>query len=116
MKTIVASAVLIFLLGLTGSTVASPPAAPANAAKSLNAQSKASLGVSIRALSYLFAAKPGTLLLKDSLVQDGSWPYLQELERAGYVRSSLMAAAEGEFVQISLTAKGRQVAGALGGR
>ena len=87
----------------------------AEAAVSLNAQSQSSLGVSIRALQFVFAAGPGTYLLKDSLVQDGSWIHLQELERAGYIEAVSVATVEGDFVQIQLTAKGEELQHALAG-
>ena len=87
----------------------------AQAASKLNSQSKSSLGVSVRALSLLFQATPGTFLLKDELVRDGSWSYLQELERAGLAKSRVVSQGRESFVQILLTAQGRQVLGALGG-
>jgi hypothetical protein len=113
MKNSVVSIVLITLAGLSTISVASTPVTSAEAAKSLNAESEALLGVSLQAVSLLFLAKPGTLLLKDSLMQDGSWLSLQALERAGYVKNNLIAAEEGEFVQVSLTTKGQQVVEAL---
>jgi hypothetical protein len=110
-------ALLVFLLVLLCASCTSEAldAPLAQAAKSLNAQSKTSLGVGIRALPFLFDSEPGTFLLKDALVRDGSWSYLQDLERAGYVKANLVTSVEGQFVQIELTAKGRELQHALAG-
>jgi len=85
----------------------------------LNQQSKSHLGVSIRALGLLFSAQPGVYALKYGLVREGSWPYLQELQRAGFVVVSDVkglpngAEPNSEFVVIKLTSEGQQIRNAL---
>lgn len=86
---------------------------PASKATALNNQAKTALGVDIRSLSFLFEAGPGSFLLKDALVDNGSWPSLQKLERAGYVKLTTHADADGELINIALTLKGQQVLQAL---
>ena len=82
-------------------------------ATTLNNQAKKTMGVDIRSLSFLFEAGPGSFLLKASLVDNGSWPSLQKLERAGYVKLTTHADADGELINIALTVKGQQVLHAL---
>jgi hypothetical protein len=113
-KTAIRLAPLVLLTSIACSTAAGDQSTP-QAAADLDQQSQRTLGVHIRALQFLFEAEPGTFLLKDVLVRDGAWDHLQELERAGYVKHSIVKAAEGEFVQIELTAKGHQVRDALAG-
>ena len=109
------SAILLAALVATSCTSASPTDSPANAARSVNAQSQASLGVSIRALAFLFEASPGTYLAKDSVSLQESWKHLEHLERAGYVKVNTIPSAQGDLVEIVLTAKGQEVAAALRG-
>ena len=88
-------------------------------ASALNQQSKIRLGVSIRALALLFDAQPGGYLLKYKLIQDGSWPYLQELQRASLVNVTTKsgvaytAASTHAWLSHTLTSKGKQVRDAL---
>ena len=96
-------------------SLAEPRVTRAQAAQLLNKQAVSSLGVSVRALTFLFSAQPGTLLLKDEFIRDGSWGSLQRLERAGYVKLKVARSTEGEFLQISLTPQGRMLRDALGG-
>ena len=79
------------------------------AAIDLDAKSKSTLGVGIRALSFIFDANPGTFLNKQSLVDNGSWGSLQQLESAGLVRIRLVQSGQGDLVQMDLTPKGEQV-------
>jgi hypothetical protein len=85
----------------------------AEAASSVNNQAKTTLGVDIQSLAFLFEAKPGTFLLKDSLVDDGSWTNLKALESAGYVKLTSHPDAAGEVINIQLTDSGTQVLDAL---
>ena len=84
------------------------------AARALNSQSERTLGIGIRSLVFLFDAKPGSYLLKDAIVQDGSWPHVMALQKAGYVTVSTYKDAEGEFIQLLLTPKGQQVLSGIG--
>lgn len=96
---------------------ASEPCQPdvTQAAKALDAQSKSSLGVSLRALTFLFDADPGTFLLKEALQLEGTLYYVKELERAGYAKVSTVKTADGEFVQIVPTDNGQSLRRALAG-
>jgi hypothetical protein len=100
---------LATVLSLSEANAASALAqkSPSKAASELNSQSKRSLGVTIRALAFLFDG--GTILLKSSLMEDGSLEQLKSLEKAGYVKTHLVTNADGEFVQIEVTAKGASV-------
>jgi len=109
------SAILLAALVATSCTSVSSTDSPASAARSINAQSQASLGVSIRSLAFLFEAGPGTYLAKDSVSLQESWEHLAQLERAGYVKVNTIPSAQGDLVEIVLTAKGQEVAGALQG-
>ena len=82
-------------------------------ANALNVQAKSKLGVDIRSLTFIFQAGPGRFLLKDSMVDDGSWPHLQSLEKSGYVKLSSHPDAGGELINIQLTPKGELVLYAL---
>src|SRR6185312_15775408 len=101
----------------SGARAGSPD--PGRAAAALNQQSKANLGVSIRALGLLFDTDPGNFELKYGLVRSGSWPFLLELQRAGLVTVTPMShwpngtAPTSEWVSIRHTSKGQQVHDAL---
>jgi hypothetical protein len=101
------------LFGAAGASAADHPAA--GAATTLDKQSLKTLGVHVRALGLLFDADPGTFLLKDALVHDGAWSHLLDLQKAGLVTHTSFKSAEGELVQIKLTAKGQAVRKALSG-
>jgi hypothetical protein len=105
---------VLCLLLLTASACrgASPQPSVESAARALNSQSKTSLGVSIQALSFLYAATPGTYLAEGGLNANNSWPYLAELERAGY---ATINKSHPDIVQIELTSKGRELLDALHG-
>jgi len=108
---------VIGLLLLSAAASAAEPSRPnpATAAKTLDSQSKSSLGISLRALAFLFDADPGTYLLKEALQFDGTLYNVKELERAGYAKVSTIKTADGEFVQIVPTDKGEAVRRALAG-
>lgn len=109
--------IFIILAALTSCSRNAPQAGSvAEAASSVNNQAKTTLGVDIQSLSFLFEARPGTFLLKDSLVDDGSWSNLQALERAGYVKLTSHADPDGELINIELTDSGQQVLQALSRR
>jgi hypothetical protein len=105
----------------TTATAATAVSAPEAAAR-LNAQSMADLGVDIRSLALLFEASPGSYLLRDALINNGSWFLLQNLEKKGLVKVDVVrglpngAEPSTEFVVISLTQKGQQVRDALDAR
>jgi hypothetical protein len=88
---------------------------PEAVAKQLDAQSRAKLGVGLRSLSFLFEASSNSYLLKESLVQNGSWPQIQQLEKAGFVTADVVRGLPNgqelatEFVTLRLTPKGQQV-------
>ena len=92
---------------------AATPPDPSAAAWALNAQSQKSLGVSVRALAFLFGATPGSYLDKTSLIKEGSWPRIQELERAGYVTVTTIPSGQGALVSLSLTKTGSAIYQAL---
>jgi hypothetical protein len=110
---LIQSALALALYSAAGQAPASQ--APAKAAAALNSQAQKSLGVSVRALAFLFEADPGSFLAKRSVALQAAWPQLMELQRAGYVRVNTFPSASGELVQIVLTPKGQAVAEALGG-
>ena len=103
---------------ICGATFADPPDL-GKEATALNRQSKAHLGVSIRALGLLFNAQPGAYALKYGLVRDGSLPYLQDLQRAGLVEVTNVkglpygATKNGEYVFIKPTSQGQKILKAL---
>ena len=109
MKTI-ALFLLMFAVG-----PASGAEAPETVVKQLDAQSRAKLGVGLRSLSFLFEASPYNYLLKDSLVRNGSWPEIQQLEKAGFVTADVVRGLPNgqemmtEYVALRLTPKGQQV-------
>jgi len=85
----------------------------------LDKQSRASLGVSIRALGLLLQVHQGStqdFFRKDSLVRDGSWSDLQSLQKNGYATISIRTGLpdggdpQTEFVVLTLTEKGNAVA------
>ena len=81
-------------------------AAAPGAGTALQAQARTTLGVGVRSLAFLFDAGPGRFVLKVSLVDDGSWEKLVELEKAGYVTVQSAKTPDGEYVQILLTDSG----------
>ena len=83
--------------------------APDQAARALDAQSRAELKVGIRSLAFLFEADPGNYLVRNSVSLESAWPQLMELQSAGYVQVNEISSASGEFVQITLTPKGQAV-------
>ena len=104
------------LAALCASCSATPPSdSPEAASRALNAQSKASLGVSVRSLAFLFDTDSGTYLAKNSVSLQNSWEHLKDLEAAGYVTVHTIPSAQGDLVQIVLTPKGHAVAGELSG-
>jgi hypothetical protein len=82
---------------------------PDQAARALDAQSKATLKVGIRSLAFLFEADPGDYLVRNSVSLEKAWPQLMELQSAGYVQVNEIQSASGELVQITLTPKGQAV-------
>jgi len=85
------------------------------AARALNSQSKTTLGVSVRALSFLNDAGYGEFLAARGLDADNSWTFLEELERAGYAKTHRFPSEGGDLVQIELTEKGQELLDALHG-
>ena len=89
----------------------------------LDEQSRVALGVSIRALNLLIEVSlpSPSFYRKDSLVQEGLWPALQELQKNGYVRFSSVFGdpfshdpnSRAEFEKILVSDKGKAVANAL---
>ena len=114
----IAAACTTFLAFLVWScaSYSAPPVTRAQAARALDKQAIASLGVDLQSLAFLFSAQPSTLLLKDELVRAGSWNSLKALERAGYVKIRVSRSVEGDFLQIALTPQGRVIHEALSGR
>ena len=94
----------------------------AKRAMKLDQESKANLGVSIRALILLLQANQGPyeqFLRKDSLVRNGSWADLQELLKNGYAKTSIRTGIPDgsdphtEWVVVKLTDKGKGIATSL---
>jgi len=113
-----ASALLLALgCGLACSTCsAGTPANSREAAKALETQAKKTLGVSVRALAFLFDAEPGSILSMHSVSLQTSWPELESLERAGLVKLRKFGGASGsDYLSIELTPKGQAVASQLSG-
>lgn len=84
-------------------------ASPAGAGAELQKQAKSTLDVGLRSLAFLFSAGPESFLLKDALLDDGSWSKLVELEKAGYVTLNTITSGDGDFVQVFLTDAGRSL-------
>ncbi|MFT3897329.1 MAG: hypothetical protein QM719_06485 [Thermomonas sp.] len=103
------SCLLILALCVACGKTSADDSDPAQAARALNADSKATLGVGIRSLAFLFDADPGTYLLRNSVSLERSWPQLMALQSAGYVRVNSIQSASGEMVEIVLTPKGESV-------
>ena len=102
-------ALLLAALVTAPSLAALSPMQAAEAAKSLDSDSQATLGIGIRSISLLFHAGPGRFIRIDSLRDDGSWQLVQELETAGYARLTKTVAVAGEFVNVQLTPLGQAV-------
>ena len=107
--------VLLIATACLSCSAATPSTTPGKAAQTLNAQSKTSLGVGIRALAFLFEAEPGTYLAKRSVSLQANWHHLVALKKAGYVEIHTVPSAEGDLVQIVLTDKGQAVVSELQG-
>lgn len=111
------SIVLLSLFFVAGCALGAE--APETVAKQLDVQSRTKLGVGLRSLSFLFEASSNSYLLKESLVQNGSWPEIQQLEKAGFVTADVVRGLPNgqelgvEFVNMRLTPKGEQVLRAL---
>jgi len=108
---------LAVICGLASSAcVAGTPGNPEDAAKALETQAKRSLGVSVRALAFLFDAEPGTVLSMHSVSLERSRPELESLEKAGLVKLHKFGGASGaDYLSIELTPNGQAVAGQLSG-
>ena len=108
---------LAVICGLASAAcVAAAPVNPDEAAKALETQAKKSLGVSVRALAFLFDAEPGAVLSMHSVALQRSWPELESLERAGLVKLHKFGGASGaDYLSIELTSNGQAVAGRLSG-
>jgi len=120
----------ILYIILAASLVASPVAfastavvasTPSEQAIQLDRQSRATLGIGIRALSLLLDAQGPSLhfFRKDMLIEDGSWSSVQELDKNGYATVKIVTGVPDgsdprtEHVVIELTAKGAAVAKSL---
>ena len=112
------AAFLAVALCASSATLAASPDLGQEAA-TLNQQSKAHLGVSIRALGLLFSAQPGVYVLNSGLVREGSWPFLEELQHAGLVQVATVkglpngSSPTSQFVVLKLTSKGQQIRSAI---
>jgi hypothetical protein len=106
---------LLLAVCLTACGAAPQQKSVANAGRELDSQAKASLGVSVRALSFLYQAEPGSFLVAGGLNANNGWPALQELETAGYAKINRFPSGSGEMVQIQLTPKGQELLGVLHG-
>jgi len=89
---------------------------PAEVISSLDRSSRSELGVPLRALGFLAEATPGDYLLKAALVQKGTWPLIQALEKAGYVVTRSVGSGSEEYVEIIPTPAGCVIQDALHGR
>ena len=101
---------------LFSSCFAQPPANSRDAAKALNSQAKSTLGVSVRALAFLFDAEPGTVLSMHSVSLQRSMTELESLEHAGLVKLRKFGGTSGaDYLSIELTPTGQAVAAQLSG-
>ncbi len=112
MNIIVKSALALLCTGLLACAQSEPRQSLPDSAKQLNAQAKASLGVSIESLFYLYEADPGSVLLKAGIA---SWDSVKALEKAGLVTIHESQADGDTFVQIVRTELGGQVYAQLRG-
>jgi hypothetical protein len=105
----IAALLLVFASCTACGKAGEAPASPDQAARALDAQSRATLKVGIRSLAFLFEADPGDYLVRNSVSLEKAWPRLMELQAAGYVQVNEIQSANGELVQIMLTPKGQAV-------
>jgi len=115
MKTQPVLAAFMFGLLCLVSTNAAGQDTAGKAAKILNQQAQRSLGVSIRALAYLFDAEPGSVLSMRSVALQQSWHHLEALEQAGMVKLHKFGGSGADYLRIELTPKGAAVARELHG-
>lgn len=79
----------------------------------LNKMSHDTIGVGLAGVSMLFQAGPNSFLLEEAL-GPVEMSGIAELQRAGYVTRDSIVTAEGKFVRIAPTEKGRALLMALG--
>jgi hypothetical protein len=113
MKTIALTVAILLTASSLSFARAAKPIDPAQSARELNAHAQKSLGVSVRALAFLFDADAGTVLAKNSASLQRDWKHLESLQGAGLVELKMLGS--GEYVQIVRTPKGEQVVRALYG-
>jgi hypothetical protein len=95
---------------------AGTPSSSSEAARALESQAKKTLGVSVRALAFLFDSEPGTVISMHSVSLQSAWSQLESLEKAGLVRLHKFGGTSGaDYLSIELTAKGQAVAAQLSG-
>jgi hypothetical protein len=113
MKIIVLTVAILLTAGSPNLVRAAKPIDAARAARELNTHAQKSLGVSVRALAFLFDADAGTVLAKNSVSLQRDWKHLESLQGAGPVELRILGG--GEYLQIVRTKKGEQVVRALYG-
>lgn len=93
----------------------------AESARTLDWRAHQSLGIGIRQVALLLQADPRGVFRKDTLVGNGTWQLLQELESKGFVTTRESAMPDGSVVgnlavSFSATAKGQAIVMAIRGK
>jgi len=116
--------IIAVLLSLSFQTSAVEPNADTRlgeSARVLDWRAHQSLGIGIQHIALLLQAGPGEFFRKETLVQNGFWARLKELESKGFITVSESSMPGGNplgdsAVSFSATAKGQAIISALKGK